>query len=274
MTAPDHPPAARRRHPLRAVVGLVALIPLVPVVIGLLLTSGASPSRPSASGSAFTVAGASPAAPTRRPAAPRLALPRGPGALVAQVTHTVALRSGPHGRVIARARALTQFGSADVMLVRRVSGKWLGVVTPLLANDQLGWIPAADASLARVNWSLQVSLSQRRLTVRRGGTVVVRYTVAIGMPSAPTPTGHFAVTDRLLTGNSAGPYGCCIVALSAKAPHAIQDWNGGNRIAIHSTPETSSIGEAASHGCLRLTLAEGRWLVNHIPLGTPAVITG
>lgn len=277
MTEPDHTPSTPRRGPLRAVVGLVALIPLILLVIGMGLTSGATSSGQAgaASGSKFTVAGATTtaqAAPRRT--GPHLTLPGGQGALVAQVMHTVALRSRPHGAVLARAQARTSFGSQDVMLVRRVSGDWLGVVSALLPNSRIGWIPAADASLSRVDWSLRVSLSQRRLTVRRGSAVVARYTVAIGMPSAPTPTGSFAVTDRLLTGDPSGPYGCCIVALSAKAPHAIQDWNGGNRIAIHSTPETSSIGEAASHGCLRLTLAEGRWLVNHIPLGTPAVISG
>ncbi len=107
----------------------------------------------------------------------------------------------------------------------------------------------------------------------RDGRVLQRYTVAVGMPSAPTPTGTFAVTDRLLTHDPTGPYGCCILALSAVAPHAIQGWTGGNRIAIHSTPETSSIGHAVSHGCVRLTLPEGRWLVDHIPLGTPVVIS-
>jgi lipoprotein-anchoring transpeptidase ErfK/SrfK len=93
------------------------------------------------------------------------------------------------------------------------------------------------------------------------------------MPSAPTPAGTFAVTDRLVTHDPTGPYGCCILALSAVAPHAIQGWTGGNRIAIHSTPETSSIGYAVSHGCMRLTLPEGRWLLAHIPLGTPVVIS-
>jgi lipoprotein-anchoring transpeptidase ErfK/SrfK len=107
-----------------------------------------------------------------------------------------------------------------------------------------------------------------------GGRIVARYKVAIGAPASPTPTGRFAVTDRLKTGDPSGPYGCCIVALSAKAPHAIQGWNGGDRIAIHSTPETWSIGQAISHGCLRLTLAQGRWLLAHIPLGTPTLISG
>ena len=39
--------------------------------------------------------------------------------------------------------------------------------------------------------------------------------MAIGTPGAPTPTGRFAVTDRLVTNDPAGPYGCCILALSA-----------------------------------------------------------
>ena len=64
-----------------------------------------------------------------------------------------------------------------------------------------------------------------------------------------------------------------MLALSAESPHAIQGWNGGDRIAIHSTPETSSIGLPVSHGCLRLTLAEGRWLMAHVPLGTPTLIS-
>ena len=105
------------------------------------------------------------------------------------------------------------------------------------------------------------------------GNVLAHYTVAIGRPSARTPTGRFAVTDRLATGDPSGPYGCCVLALSAHSPHAIQGWDGGNRIAIHSTPDTSSIGLAVSHGCMRLTLAEGRWLMNHVPLGTPTVIS-
>jgi lipoprotein-anchoring transpeptidase ErfK/SrfK len=104
------------------------------------------------------------------------------------------------------------------------------------------------------------------------GEVRQRYTIAVGGPDAPTPTGRFAVTDRLATHDPTGPYGCCILALSAHSPHAIQGWSGGNRIAIHSTPDTASIGQPVSHGCMRLTLAEGQWLLSHIPLGTPTFV--
>jgi hypothetical protein len=202
-----------------------------------------------------------------------LLLPPGNGNLVAVVEHPTEMRSSPGGRGYAKVATRTQFGSPQAMWVVRLSGPWLGVVSSLAGNGHVGWIPAGDASLSRVGWKLEVSLSQRQLTVLFNGRVRERYTIAVGAPDAPTPTGRFAVTDRLNTGDPTGPYGCCILALSAKAPHAISDWDGGYRIAIHSTPETSTIGEPVSHGCMRLTLPDGQWLLDHIPLGTPTLIT-
>jgi lipoprotein-anchoring transpeptidase ErfK/SrfK len=264
-------PAPRRPRawlqPLAAM--LAAAVPLVPLVIALGLNGGGAPARATASTSHFSPVGVS------RPAARRGRLvPPGPGALVALVEHRTQMRAGPGGRVMAEVPVRTTFGSPEAMWVRRLSGRWLGVVSVLAGNNRVGWIPESAVTLSRVDWELRVSVSARRLTVLENGRTVHRYTVAVGAPASPTPTGHFAVTDRLITGNPAGPYGCCILALSAMAPHAIQGWDGGNRIAIHSTPESSTIGDAVSHGCVRLTLAEGRWLLMHVPLGTPTVISG
>ncbi|MGH2871335.1 MAG: L,D-transpeptidase family protein, partial [Solirubrobacteraceae bacterium] len=210
---------------------------------------------------------------TVTPVRASLLLPPGRGALVATLVRGTFLRSGPAGRRLARLATRTQWGSATVLWVRRRKGRWLGVVTSQLGNNRLGWIPAADASLSRDNWELRVSLAARRVTVLDRGRIRERFTIAVGAPASPTPTGDFDVTDRLVTGDPSGPYGCCILALSAVAPHAIADWTGGNRIAIHSTPETWTVGQPVSHGCMRLTLPEGHWLLAHIPLGTPTVIS-
>jgi hypothetical protein len=259
----------RRPHgwirPLAAVV--VAAIPLIPVVIGLSLTGGGARAT-----TAATPAATAHFTPVRSPRL-GLRLPAGSGTLVALVVHRTQMRLRPGGRVIAAVPVRTPFGSPDAMWVRQTHGRWLGVTSQLAGNNRLGWVPAAAVSLSRVDWELRVSLSARRLTILQGGRAVRRYPVAVGAPSSPTPTGRFSVTDRLNTGDPAGPYGCCILALSAVAPHAIQGWDGGNRIAIHSTPESSTIGDAVSHGCVRLTLAEGRWLLAHVPLGTPTLIT-
>jgi L,D-transpeptidase catalytic domain len=255
---------------------LAVVIVAIPVVIGIVIS--AREPGPGATPAVTTTAGFTPVGSTqpRRPpksAGPRLAaLPPGSGAVVAIVLHPTALRTSPAGR-LARLSRRTQFGSLETVLVVRRAPGWLGVVAAEAGNDRIGWVAQRAVSLGRVPWELKVALRARRLTVLESGRVIQSFTVAVGQPDAPTPTGRFAVTDRLLTGNDAGPYGCCILALSAHSPHAIQGWTGGTRIAIHSTPDAASIGQAASHGCVRVTLAEGRWLLAHIPLGTPTLIS-
>lgn len=257
------------RHLRVAPLALVAAVPLAPIIAGAVLLSSAdtqmapgSVMRPLAAPSGTGTVGHLQPTPRERGVS-----------TVAILEHPTQIRTRPGGPVIAPQPLRTPFGSPSAFLVRRTVPGWLGVVSPLAGNNRLGWIPRSTATTTSVDWRLQVSLAARELTVLEGGSVVQRYRVAVGRPSAPTPTGVFAVTDRLETGDPSGPYGCCILALSALAPHAIQGWGGGNRIAIHSTPETSSIGLPVSHGCLRLTLAQGRWLLAHVPLGTPTLIS-
>lgn len=263
LEQPSTPPKRSGHRRRVALTALALLVPLIPVGVGVALATNNS-------GEAKTVAGPKPAPVKNVGVKPTV--PGGYGALVARVRHATPMRAAPGGRVFAQLGTRTGFGSPDVVWVVRHQSGWLGVVSPLAGNGRLGWIRQSATRLHRVPWEITVSLGARKVTVLDHGHVVHRYTVAIGAPDAPTPTGRFAVTDLLSTGDPTGPYGCCIVALSAKSPHAIQGWDGGDRIAIHSTPETSSIGEAVSHGCMRLTLPEGQWLLDHIPLGTPTLI--
>jgi lipoprotein-anchoring transpeptidase ErfK/SrfK len=267
------PDPARRSRPgelvRRTLFALLVLLPGVPIVAALLLTAGTSSgsTRP-----AFSPASAAAGlvAPAQRSGSE---IPPGPGALVALVTRPTALRNKPGGRSVGQLGLYTSFGSRQAVWVVGRAGGWLGVVTPQVGNNRTGWILPAAVKLYRDPWELRVSLSERSLSVLESGRRIAQYTVAVGRPDAPTPTGRFDVTDRLSTGDPGGPYGCCVMALSAESPHAIQGWSGGNRIAIHSTPETSTIGQAVSHGCVRVTIPEGQWLLSHIPLGTPTVIS-
>jgi hypothetical protein len=259
-------PKPRRRWWL--VAGLLVLVPVIPIVIALSVSS-TSVKADTTSLSSYLPLGSPPISLPKvslKPLAP------GNGTLVALIRHPTDMHAKPGGHVIARVGRKTSFGSPQALWVVRQNGDWLGVISPQAGNGHVGWIRTSAAAFVRVNWSIHVTLHRHQVTVLQNGRVRQKYTVAIGRPSAPTPTGRFAVTDRLNTGDPSGPYGCCILALSAKSPHAIQGWGGGDRIAIHSTPDSSSIGLPVSHGCLRLTLAEGRWLLRHIPLGTPTII--
>ncbi|HEX3210190.1 MAG TPA: L,D-transpeptidase [Geminicoccaceae bacterium] len=146
-------------------------------------------------------------------------------------------------------------------------------MTSALPNNQLAWIKRSTVKLRRTRWTLRADLSEHTLTLLRGRRVVRRIDVAIGRAGSETPTGRFAVTDKL-AGTSYGPYyGCCILALSGHQPNLPAGWTGGNRIAIHGTDSPSTIGTAASAGCLRAADADLEALMDRVPVGTPVFIS-
>ncbi|MGH2798216.1 MAG: L,D-transpeptidase, partial [Solirubrobacterales bacterium] len=177
------------------------------------------------------------------------------------------------GELVNRAGKRTEFGSPTVFGVVRRSGGWAGVSTPLLPNNRLGWI-RLDRRRLRAGWtrlSIVVDLSERRAELRRGSAVRRAFAVTIGAPGTETPTGRFAVTDKLRGGLNPA-YGCCALALSATQPNAPSGWLGGRRIAIHGT--SGALGLAASLGCVRAADADVSELVSRVPLGTPVFIRG
>lgn len=181
------------------------------------------------------------------------------------------LRSRPDGPVLARLGIRTGFGSPVVLAVVRRRGPWLGVLHPRAGNGRVGWIRAGGTRALRTPWSVAVSLRRRSATVSRSGRPVWSFPVAVGTASTPTPSGRFAVTDRLLF-RPVGVYGCCALALTARQPRLAQGWGGGDRIAFHATLAAGTIGTAASHGCLRTSTRDVRRLVRSVPLGSPVRI--
>src|SRR5918911_2508935 len=132
--------------------------------------------------------------------APRHAGPRDFRVLEVRSGRTVKLRRKPGGPTVARVGSTTEFGSRTVLSVARRRGKWLGVVSSDLPNGRLGWVREGDAavrSAATGPVSISVDLSERSLELRKGRSVLRRVTVAVGRPGSSTPTGRFAVTDKL-----------------------------------------------------------------------------
>jgi lipoprotein-anchoring transpeptidase ErfK/SrfK len=220
-------------------------------------------------------AGSAPAeaAPAVRLASARVERPRPRRASrahgLARVRAQVAASARPGGPATGALAPTTEFGSPQVVGVAARRGDWLGVVAAGRPNGRLAWVRRdAALDLRRTRWSLHADLSERSLELRRGGRVAQRLTVAIGRPGSHTPTGRFAVTDKL-EGARFGPYyGCCILALSGIQPNTPPGWTGGNRLAIHGTDAPSTIGAASSAGCLRAGDDELRGLMAKVPLGT------
>ena len=108
----------------------------------------------------------------------------------------------------------------------RERGGWLRVLVPERPNGRPGWIRAAATRSGATDVSIHVDRSKRRLTVRRGERVLRRLSVAVGRPGTETPTGRFAVTDKLRTRRPDSPYGCCAIALSGHQTKLLPGWPG------------------------------------------------
>jgi hypothetical protein len=178
----------------------------------------------------------------------------------------------PGGAVRIKLSARTEWGSPRIFGVVRRRGDWISVEAPELENGEVAWIEASRTRLDCVHWSMRVNLRKRRLYVQHNGSTVRRFQIAVGREGNPTPRGRFSVTDKLRVTDPGSPYGCCVLALSGHQTHLPASWPGGDRLAVHATRELSSLGKAASLGCMRVTSSQARWLLKSIPLGTPLFV--
>jgi lipoprotein-anchoring transpeptidase ErfK/SrfK len=173
--------------------------------------------------------------------------------------------------------AQTDFGSTTVALVLTIgegtADGWLEVVLPGRPNGATGWVRADDVELRELDVEVHVDLATRELTVHQDGDVIMTTEVAIGDADHPTPTGRFFITDKLDTEDPDGAYGPYAIGLSGRSEVLTEFAGGDGQIGIHGTNDPASIGEAVSHGCVRVPNAVVRELVTLLPLGTPVVIS-
>jgi L,D-transpeptidase catalytic domain len=190
----------------------------------------------------------------------------------ATINRAATLYRDPGGERRLRIGPKTEWGSERVMGVVSQRGDWLGVQASELKNGEVAWIQRDRVKLDCVQWSIQADLSKHTVTVQHDGKTVKKVKVAIGRAENPTPKGRFSVTDRLAVKGGDPTYGCCVLALTGHQTHLPAYWPGGDRLAIHATNDESSIGHAVSLGCMRAPATQARWLIDHIPLGTPVFI--
>jgi hypothetical protein len=149
---------------------------------------------------------------------------------------------------------------------------WARVMLPIRPNGAEGWIQTDNTDIFVVGGRVVVDLSERELTVYRGGKVILTSPVAIGTSRNPTPTGTFFVTDSVTLTNPNSPWGPRALGLSGRS-ETITEYNGGDGIiGIHGTNRPGSIGHAASLGCVRLPNDVMVQVHKLVPIGTPVEI--
>jgi hypothetical protein len=204
--------------------------------------------------------------------------PAAPAALVARPTADTALYEQPGDVEPTRELpARTDFGTPLALLVTEVGAGaaegWVRVLVPGRPNGAEAWLPAAGLELREVRHEVHVDLGTRTLEVLEDGEVVLETPVAVGDPAHPTPAGRFSITDKLDTGDPAGPYGPYALGLSARSEVLTEFAGGDGQVGIHGTDDPTSIGEAVSAGCIRVPNETVEVLADLLPLGTPVTVS-
>jgi lipoprotein-anchoring transpeptidase ErfK/SrfK len=165
----------------------------------------------------------------------------------------------------------TVFGVLGVVNSTDCTPAWYRVQLPIRPNGATGFVRADAVTLYPVRTRIHVDLSAKRLDFYRDGRRLLSTRVGIGTSGTPTPTGRYYVNQRLWDLDVGSPFGPGAVGISAFSP-VLKSWAQGGPVAIHGTDDPSSVGRAASHGCIRVENDLMRRLLRATMTGSLVVI--
>ncbi len=151
---------------------------------------------------------------------------------------------------------------------------WIQVLLPTRPNGATAYVARSSVEVTKTPMAIYVDLAARTLRVEDGGDEVFTTTTAIGTDENPTPVGVSYVTELIDNIESDGAYGPYAFGLALHSDTLSEFGGGDGQVGIHGTNRPDLIGQAVSHGCVRLTNAGVETLVDlQLPLGVPVFIT-
>lgn len=186
---------------------------------------------------------------------------------------------------------------ANAPQVRPASSSQLpSLITPQISSQPAAPIPSAQGAavpalrpgLAEIlSSSLQpvaviyqprlvVHLGARQVTLYQNDEPQATYDIAVGREGWETPTGSFQILNLRENPAWRNPITGEVVTNSAENPLGsrwIGFWTDGkHQIGFHGTNQDELIGQAVSHGCIRMRDADIQALFTQVAIGTPVIV--
>lgn len=124
---------------------------------------------------------------------------------------------------------------------------------------------------------LVLSLDKRYVDVVEPGKPTVRYEVAVGQEEWQTPTGSFGIMSKIENPAWQHPITKEEIPPGPDNPlgsHWIGFWSDGQaQIGFHGTNQEELIGEAVSHGCVRMRNRDIKELYAKVEVGTVVTVS-
>ncbi|MDY7013737.1 MAG: L,D-transpeptidase [Cyanobacteriota bacterium] len=188
-----------------------------------------------------------------------------------------------HRRAIAASSAtvMVLLGTAPILAVESNSA----IVPSQRTNETLAaqWPelpPLGDAAAylpdAKAKMRVVLRLSERRVYLYEDDKVTASYPVAIGKSSTPTPKGEFKIFQLIENPIWKNPWTGEVTAPGPNSALGLR-WIGfaemsNGIIGFHGTPTVSSIGHAASNGCVRMRNEDVVALFSKLEMGMTVTV--
>ncbi|WP_413160767.1 L,D-transpeptidase [Capilliphycus salinus ALCB114379] len=123
---------------------------------------------------------------------------------------------------------------------------------------------------------LIIRLGDRRVYVYRREQLLTSYPIAVGRDGWETPTGEYKVIQKIQEPSWEHPFTGEIIPPGPDNPLGMR-WigfwtDGTNYIGFHGTPNEDTVGQAASHGCIRMLNQDVLLLFDKVTIGTPVIV--
>ncbi|MEB3339330.1 L,D-transpeptidase [Okeania sp.] len=123
---------------------------------------------------------------------------------------------------------------------------------------------------------LVIKLSDRRVYLYQNNQLKTSYPIAIGREGWETPTGTHKVIQKIANPTWKHPFTGEVVLPGPENPLGVR-WigfwtDGKNYIGFHGTPNEETVGEAVSHGCVRMLNQDVLVLFEKVEIGTTVVV--
>jgi lipoprotein-anchoring transpeptidase ErfK/SrfK len=169
------------------------------------------------------------------------------------------------GRALRQTRAMDAIFTALVTNTRPLLKLQFATLEPAVTRSSIGPV-------------IVIRRGSNRLYLYKGMCPWRVFGVATGQSRYPTPVGRWHVVvkwrnpwwyppnsdwakgEKPIPPGPGNPLGTRWMGLSASG------------VGIHGTPDDTSIGYSASHGCIRMHIPDAEWLFNHVTIGTTVFI--
>ncbi len=153
---------------------------------------------------------------------------------------------------------------------RRTVSAPVDKVEPEVTTDELAQQYPAYITIDRAAFQLRLWKELK---------LVKAYTIAVGQAGLETPAGQYTINDKQVNpswhvpnSDWAGDLAGQVIPPGPADPLKARWMGFYNGAGVHGTDDLASLGTAASHGCVRMSIPDVVELYDQVPVGTPIYI--